>query len=126
MNKLGRKKILFICYLSGSVCLFILIVAVQFWHFMLAASLLSMVVVSMTVGPAFVADIVKKEAVGTGIALIQSIQLLGTIAGFIYTGYAFNFFGMTGALLIAVFTGLCAAVLILFVRPKAADKSSSK
>jgi MFS family permease len=123
-DKLGRKKILFFCYLFGSICLLILIAASRYWHFLFAAGLLSMVVVNMSVGPAFVADIVKKETVGTGIALIQSIQLLGTIVGFIYTGYAINILGMTTALLIASFGGLAAAILILFVRPKVADKSS--
>ena len=124
-DKLGRKKILLASYLSGTLCLLILIVAVRLWHFLVSASLLSMVVVSMSVGPAFVADIVKKESVGTGIALIQSIQLLGAIAGFVYTGYAFLNIGLKTSLLIASSGGLLAAILVLFIRTSAHSGSKA-
>ncbi|TFG58661.1 MAG: MFS transporter, partial [Spirochaetales bacterium] len=122
-DKLGRKLILIISHAAGTLCLVLLVISFRLWHFWIAASLLSIVVVSMSVGPAFVADIVKKESVGTGIALFQGAQWLGIIAGFVYSGYAFKAMGFSSSLFAASGTGIIAALLILFLRtsPPAGD-----
>jgi MFS family permease len=82
-DRIGRKKMIITSYVAGMACLLILSVAQKLWMFWLAAVLLSLLAVSVSVGPAFVADIVKRERVGTAVSLFQSAQWLGTIVGFV-------------------------------------------
>lgn len=82
------------------------------------AVLLSMVTVSMSVGPAFVADLVKPESVGIGIALFQCAGWLGIIIGFVYSGFASRSMGPSLSLLFASGAGVIAAFLIFLLKTK--------
>jgi MFS family permease len=113
---LGRRGVIIASYLSGTACVTVLIFSTKLWHFWVAAALLSLLAVSMSVGPAFVADIVETENVGTGVSLLQSSQWIGTIIGFTYSGFAFQRLGIGRGLATASIAGLLGTVIIMLIR----------
>ena len=115
-DRVGRKKVLITSYVAGTACLLILSVSQKLWQFWLVAALLSLLAVSMSVGPALVADIVSRERVGTAVSLFQSAQWLGTIVGFVYSGFAFQSLGIRSALAVASIAGVLAIVAALLIR----------
>jgi MFS family permease len=115
-DRIGRKKVLIASYVAGTACLLILSVSQKLWQFWLVAALLSLLAVSMSVGPALVADIVRRERVGTAVSLFQSAQWLGTIVGFVYSGFAFQSLGIRSALAVASIAGALAIVAALLIR----------
>ena len=115
-DRVGRRKVIFASYLAGTACLLVLSVAQRFWHFCIAAAMLSLLTVSMSVGPALVADIVRREKVGTAVSLFQSMQWIGTILGFAYSGFASQYLGTRPALLMGSIAGVIAAVAALTAR----------
>lgn len=115
-DRIGRKKVLIASYVAGTACLLILSVSQKLWQFWLVAALLSLLAVSMSVGPALVADIVRRERVGTAVSLFQSAQWLGTIVGFVYSGFAFQSLGIRSALAVASIAGVLAIVAALLIR----------
>jgi MFS family permease len=76
-DRVGRKAILIIGYLCGAAGILALISAQKLWQFWFSAALLSMVAVCMSVSPAFVADIVKRGEVGTGVSLSGNRMQVG-------------------------------------------------
>lgn len=115
-DRIGRKKVLIASYVAGTACLLILRVSQKLWQFWLVAALLSLLAVSMSVGPALVADLVRRERVGTAVSLFQSAQWLGTIVGFVYSGFAFQSLGIRSALAVASIVGALAIVAALLIR----------
>jgi MFS family permease len=113
-DRLGRKTVILGSFLAGAASLLLLIVSRSLWQFWVVAALMSLHAISMTIGPAFVADIVKKERVGTGISFFQSCTWIGTIIGYIYSGIVFQHSGIrTGLAIGATFPLL--GVLVLFL-----------
>jgi predicted MFS family arabinose efflux permease len=78
--------------------------------------------VSMTIGPAYVADLVRKDRVGTGISLFQSAAWIGTIVGLIYSGIAFQRLGMRISLAVGSLMPLLAVFVVVSIRSSAASR----
>ena len=93
-DRIGRRTIMIASFLAGTAFLLLLIVSRSLWQFWMVAALLALHALSMSIGPAYVADLVRKERVGTGISLLQSCTWIGSIIGYIYSGIAFQNLGI--------------------------------
>jgi MFS family permease len=115
----GRRSIMIASFLAGTAGLLLLIVARPLWQFWAVAGLLAINGISTTVGPAYVADIVRKERVGTGISVFQSSTWVATIVGLIYAGSAFQRLGMRVGLALGAVLPLVGIFFLLLVRTSA-------
>jgi MFS family permease len=73
----------------------------------------------MPIGSAYVADIVRKEKVGTSISMFQSCTWIGTVIGYVYSGIAFQHFGVRAGLVVGAVFPLLGVLILLFVRTSA-------
>jgi MFS family permease len=115
-DRLGRRKIMNATFLAGTAGVVLLLISRSLWHFCAVAAFMSLNSVSMTVGPAYVADIVKKERRGTGVALLQCSAWIGMIIGYVYSGIAFQRFGMVVGLASAAAVPVLGILVLSFVR----------
>jgi MFS family permease len=121
-DAVGRKSVLIGSFLAGTASLLLLIVSRSLWQFWAVAGLMSVHAVSMTIGPAYVADLVRKDRVGTGISLFQSAAWIGTIVGLIYSGIAFQRLGMRISLAVGSLMPLLAVFVVVSIRSSAASR----
>jgi MFS family permease len=115
-DAVGRKSIMIASFLAGTASLLLLIVSRSLWQFWAVAALMSVNAVSTTIGPAYVADVVRKERVGTGISLFQSAAWIGTIIGLVYSGIAFQRLGMPAGLAVGAAFPVLGILILVFVR----------
>ena len=121
-DMLGRRKIMIASFLAGTAGLVLLIFSRSLWQFWAMAALMSVHSVSLTLGPAYVADITRKERVGTGIALLQSSAWIGMILGYIYSGIVFQGIGMTAGLAFASGFPILGVLVLFFVKAQARSR----
>ncbi len=113
-DRVGRKRLLILAYVMGTVGLLILAWSTSIWHFWLSAALRSATFYSNNgVGSALVTDLVPKESLGRGIALFNSTVWMGGILGFGIAGYAIQNIGMVPTLVIGSFLPLLAITLVM-------------
>jgi MFS family permease len=80
-DRVGRRSVRVGSILAGIASLLLLTLSRSLWQFSAATAFLSIHAISMSLGSAFVSDIVRKERVGTGVSLFQSAAWIGTIVG---------------------------------------------
>jgi MFS family permease len=113
-DRVGRKRLLALCYLAGTVGLLALAVSASLWHFWVAASLLSVLSYASTgVGSALVTELVPQESLGRGISLFNAMGWVGGIIGFAGTGYAVQTLGMVSTFIMGAFLPLIAIILLI-------------
>ena len=117
-DRVGRKSVMMASFLAGVACLLFLVVARTLWQFWGVAAIMSLHAISMSIGPAYAVDFVDKERAGTAVSFVQSCTWIGTVIGYVYSGIAFQHFGMGPGLLVAAVFPLLATVLLLFVRKR--------
>ena len=116
-DRVGRKRLLVVCYLAGTVGLLVLAASISLWHFWVSASLVSVLsIVGSSVGSALVTDLVPQESLGRGISLFTTTAWVGGIIGFAGTGYAVQNLGMTSTFVIGAFLPLIAIILLIPIR----------
>ena len=113
-DRIGRKRLLVLTYVMGTLGLLILAWSTSIWHFWLASALRSAMFFSNNgIGSALVTDLVSKESLGKGIALFNSTAWLGGILGFGISGYAIQNIGIVPTLVIGSFLPLLAITLVM-------------
>jgi len=118
-DRIGRKRLLALSYLMGSLLLLILARSISIWHFWLVSALRSALFYANNgLGQAMVTDLVSKESLGRGIALFNATAWIGGILGFGTTGYAIQNLGLVSTFIMGSFLPLI-AILLLIPVPKA-------
>jgi MFS family permease len=117
-DRMGRKRLLGICYLAGAVGLSTLAVSTSAWHFWVVSASLSIMFRGVAaVGPALVTDILPRRSLGRGISLFNASTWIGGIVGMGGTGHAMQGLGVAPTFLAAAFLPLVAILLLVLVRP---------
>jgi MFS family permease len=113
-DRVGRKRLLAICYLAGSAGLLVLTTSTSLWHFWVSAAFLSVSsYVSIGVGSALVTDLVPQKSLGRGLSLFGATPWAGAIIGFAGTGYAIENLGLLSTFLLGAFLPLIATILLI-------------
>jgi MFS family permease len=115
-DRVGRKPMMIASSLFGSANLLLLLVSRSWWAFCAVAALNSLMAIGISVGPAMVADVVRREKVGAGISLFQSSVWVGMIIGFSGSGLAFQRLGIPFGLESGAAVALLAIPLFLLGR----------
>ncbi len=115
-DRVGRKRLMASCYLASAMGLSVLAVSISLWHFWVAASLVAVLIVSDSVGPALVTDLVPQESLGVGMSLFSATLWAGGIIGYAGTGYAIQNLGMASTFVIGAFLPLIAIILLIPIR----------
>ncbi|HEV8712243.1 MAG TPA: MFS transporter [Candidatus Binatia bacterium] len=117
-DRLGRKRLLALCYLSGMVGLLVLAASVSLWHFWAAASLLYIFAfASRGVGSALATDLVSQKSLGVGMSLFEATRWVGGIIGFTAMGYAVQNLGITSTFILGAVLSLTAVILLIPIQP---------
>lgn len=125
-DRMGRKRLLIVCYLMGTVGLLVLAVSISLWHFWVTASLISVLAyVGSGVGSAMVTDLVPQESLGRGISLFSAATWIGGIIGFAGTGYAIQHLGLYSTFIIGAILPLIATVMLIPIRQTEREKDAA-
>jgi MFS family permease len=118
-DRKGRKRFLYLGYLACIISLAILAVSVSLWHFVLVLALQAILAgVVMSVGNAFVTDLVPPESLGRGISLYDATGWIGGVLGFAGGGYALKVLGTDPTFILAMSLPLIAMVLLIPIRSR--------
>ena len=117
-DKIGRKNLIIMCYVSRCLALIVLTVSVSLWHFWIFAALLSLGSISFSIGAAFVTDLVPKSSLGTGMSLFRAAGWAGGIIGFVCAGYLIQRLGMTPAFVIGALLPVVSVILLVPLRER--------
>ena len=115
-DRLGRKRIMILCYASYALCMVIYALSKSLWHFWIATSLFGIGFISNSVGNAFVTDLVEPKALGRGVSLFQGMNWIGNVIGLAVAGFAFQNLGISTAMFIGAALPLIGIVLIISIR----------
>jgi MFS family permease len=115
-DRLGRKRMMIICYASYALSMVIYGFSTSLWHFWIATSFFGIGFISNSVGNAFVTDLVAPEALGRGVSLFQGMNWIGNMIGLAAAGYALQNLGMPTAMLIGAALPIIGIVLIISIR----------
>lgn len=115
-DRLGRRGLLAMCYLSTTASLLVLGVATTLWQFYLAGALQAMAVSGRAIGRALAADLVPRESLGQGMAFFEASPWLGGVLGYGGMGSAVQNLGMATAVILGALLSLLATVLLVPVR----------
>ncbi|HYA13451.1 MAG TPA: MFS transporter [Syntrophales bacterium] len=116
-DRIGRKRLLALSYLMGTLMLLILAWSISIWHFWLVAVLRSALFYANNgLGQALVTDLVAKESLARGIALFNATAWIGGILGFGTAGYAIQNLGLVSTFVIGSFLPPIAIILLVPIR----------
>ena len=125
-DRAGRKAIIAACPLFGVASLLFLLFSRSLWQFCLVSIFNSLMTVSVSIGPAIVADVVRRERVGTAISLFQSAVWVGMIIGYSSSGIAFQRLGVPIGLAAGAVVALLAIPLFLAISSSAAARREAE
>jgi MFS family permease len=117
-DRVGRKLLMILSYLSFALCMVLFIFSKSLWHFWVATSFLSIGTVSNNVGAAFVTDLVPQERLGMGISLFQVVLWIGMVVGFAVSGYSIRSLGTSGTFIWGTILPILSIILIVLMRKK--------
>jgi len=125
-DRVERKRLLALSYLTGTVSLLILAASASLWHFWVVASLMAVFVsVSGAVGSALVTDLVPQEALGRGMSLFSAASWVGGIIGFAGAGYAIQNLGLIFTFIVGASLPLVAIALLIPIRRAGGGEGSA-
>ncbi|HEC62113.1 MAG TPA: MFS transporter [bacterium] len=111
-DRMGRKRLMIICYASYALSMVMFAVSTSLWHFWIATTLMGIGIISNSVGTAFVTDLVAPKVLGRGISLFQGMFWIGNVVGSALAGYTFQQLGITPVLLVGAVLPLIGIVLL--------------
>jgi len=102
-DRLGRKWLLSLCYVTGVAGLFFLTLKAApdlkiLWTFWTAAALLTVLGSGTDVGSAWVSDLSPQESLGINMSVFNSSRWVGAIIGMVSAGIAIKIFGYSSRL----------------------------
>lgn len=113
-DRFGRRRMIALCYLAGTIGTLILIPSVSLWHFWLSAVLVNVSVgAGSSMANALVIDIVVPESLGTGLSLLGTTIAIAGVIGFAASGGVIQAFGMSASLALGALLPLIAMFLVL-------------
>jgi MFS family permease len=115
-DRVGRRAILAGCFASGATSLAMLVVSRTLWQFWIVGVLLGVLGVSLSIGPAFVADLVAPAHVGVVVSRFNAAYYLGTVIGMAALVPVSGALGMPLTLLSAAAAAAIGIFLLLAVR----------
>ena len=115
-DRLGRKRMMAICYASYALCMVMFAISKSLWHFWIATTLFGIGIISNSVGTAFVTDLVSPKALGRGVSLFQGMFWIGYVIGLAASGYTFQILGISTAMFIGAALPLIGIILIISIR----------
>jgi MFS family permease len=121
-DRLGRKRLLIICYTSFVLCMIAFAVSKSLWHFWIAAGLLRIGNVGKDVGAAYITDLVNQESLGRGMSLFQGMFWIGQMIGYTVAGVEFEKLGIETALFLSAMLSVISIILMIFIRVEKQQK----
>jgi MFS family permease len=115
-DRIGRNRLLVLCYLSITAGMVILTISSSLWQFWFVAALLSVGNIGKGVGSALVTDLVPHKSVGKAMSLFSATIWIGGIIGFAGTGYTIQHVGMSFTFILGATLSLIAVILLIPVR----------
>ena len=115
-DRIGRKRLLILCYATGLAALPALGFASTPWGFWAASALLGVMMTSQPLQQALATDMLPRDLVGRGLALLGSAQALSILTGSLAVGAAFQGLGARTTFLLWTLAPLAAIALLSQVR----------
>ena len=116
-DRVERKHVLVVGYLFRIPAIILLAFSMRLWHFWLLSILDGIAVgTSISVGNAYVTDIVSRKAFGRGMAIFGMTTCVSGIVGFALTGVMLENLGLVLSCLLGAGVGLAATMLLLPIR----------
>jgi MFS family permease len=115
-DRVGRKLLMILSYLSFALCMVLFIFSKSLWHFWVATSFLFIGTVSNSVGAAFVTDLVPQERLGMGISLFQVMIWIGMVLGFAVSGYSIRNLGISITFIWGTMLPIVSIIIIVLMR----------
>jgi MFS family permease len=115
-DRLGRKRLMIVCYALYAIAMVVFAVSKSMWHFWVATMLMAVGQDSATVGTAFVTDLVPPEALGRGLSMFNGIFWVGMVAGLAVAGYAIQNLGVPAVMFISAALPLIGIFLVISIR----------
>jgi MFS family permease len=118
-DRINRKTILVLGYLSGFAALALMIFSNELWHFWIVFILQGIAVGSnSSIGNAWVSDLIPGESLGKGLALFGSTTWIGGIVGFALTGFILQNLGFLYTCIIGGILALASVGLLFLIQGK--------
>ncbi len=116
-DRMGRKRLLAICYLLLAMGLLVLGVSNSLWHYWAVVSLVHIgSFASTSVGQAMVTDVVAQGGLGFALSLYGASGWVGGIVGHAATGHAIEALGMQSTFTMGALLCVMAAFLLVPIR----------
>ncbi len=115
-DRLGRYRLLGLCYLAAALSLVIHAGSTSLWQFWLAAIVGTAVGASSGVGQALVTDLVPPESLSVGLSRYGATNWVAGVIGFGGTGYAIQALGMSTTFVVSGLITLISIVLLVQVQ----------
>lgn len=115
-DRVGRRPLLVLCYLAGAAGVGSVLVASSLWHFWASQVFSAVLGVSLSVGPALMADMVPEEARSASLARFAATPWLGGVVGYAGAGAVIEAAGLAAALSIGLLLPLSSVLLVVLGR----------
>jgi MFS family permease len=115
-DRIGRKRLLILCYAAGLAALPAIGFASTAWGFWGASALLGIMATCQPLQQALATDMLPRDLVGRGLALLGSAQALSILTSSLVVGAAFQGLGARTTFLLWTVAPLAAIALLAQVR----------
>jgi MFS family permease len=115
-DKIGRKILMVLCYISIALSLLLLAFSKTLLHFWVLTTFMQIGWVSNNIGAALVTDLVPKERLGVSLSLFQDTFWIGNVIGLAAAGYIIQNIGFINTFLIMTAMPVIGIFFLLLIR----------